>query len=232
MIKKIILLFIITVLPLTIYIYMDKEVKETLKFNIIGNNDRYIIEGEFIEKEQSIDFIQIIQYTNSSNHELKKIYAKNKSEHAEVSSIQINDEVSNFKIIGKDRNTILIVPKKEIAKGETITLNIEYKLHLKQYNSNNNEKNKEYILENWYLTMAELNQSGWQLESDYTNSNIDKLGNYSIKIILPVNYKIDTQEGINNLSKTAKNNTIYYLQASNINKILLKIVEKNHNESK
>lgn len=217
-----------TVLPLGIYIYLNEDVQTTLKANIDYDLDKYIIEAELLPDENTIAVFQKIMFENKMDRSLEKIYMIAYPNHIEIEKLLINKEKVSFKVIGKDKNLIMILPHEKIQQGEVLSIELSYKVNMKRfYDDIDMEK---YILRDWYPIIPPLNEKGWTLESSFSKGPYEHRRNYSIKIVLPGNYIIDNGVNALNTSKIDEKRKVYYLQGVKSENISLIIEKYNKNK--
>ena len=215
LIKRIIILFIITFLPLVFYLYLNEEVQTTFMSNIDTNQCKYILDAEFIPFKKSINISQKVIFLNKTNKNMSKIYFYFNNKQTKILNITINSKKSYYKIIGND-NILMIISKKTIKPNETFEIDINYLLDIKNKEMINKDKVLSYQLNSWYPLVIYHDKNGWDLKNAINNYQNVLKGNHYIRIFIPKGYKIITTNINKEKAKIKHNNEFYHIEEFNI----------------
>ncbi len=215
LIKKIIILFIITFLPLVFYLYLNEEVHTTFMSNTDTSQCKYILDAEFIASQKSINISQKVIFLNKTNKNMSKIYFYFNNKKTKIFNITINNKESYYKVIGND-NILMIISQNTIEPNETIEINIDYLVDIKNKEMMNKDKVLSYQLNSWYPLIIYHDKNGWDLKNAMNNYQNVLKGNHYIRIFIPKDYKIITTNINKEKAKIKHNKGFYHIEEINI----------------
>ncbi|MTI66274.1 MAG: M1 family metallopeptidase [Firmicutes bacterium] len=206
LLKRMIALSIITILPITVYSYINDNTK--LTFNI-KKETQYEINAELLSEKHIVIEERIIYFNDKKK--LNKLFIKlgnlNIKKSYDISDIRINNIKVNYKTFGNNNNILMLKLNTPIKEYTTSVIDIKYILELKDI------KRTYYSLEKWYPVITFYRENSW-----YKNDK--KI--LKIKITTPKEFTLK----INNFYRYEKKedkNTYYIESDRNVDILITKV---------
>lgn len=220
---------------------VSQKVNETAP---VENGNLYRIDAELNTKDKTILAKQNVVYKNNDNVELKEIYFhvysnafKTKETapflfddferaysrgfkpgYTEISSIKDKDGHSlNYTIQGADSTVMKIDLSKSLKPGESIELNMDYKVVIPPASERFGWGEDNFNLGNWYPIAAVYDKEGWNLDKYYAIGDpfYSDSANYIVKLKAPKEYTI-AASGLLTKETLDNDNKIWEFQANNM----------------
>ncbi|WIV12514.1 hypothetical protein [Proteiniborus sp. MB09-C3] len=214
---KMFLLLLVVALPIATYIFIEDDVQLTWNINNIKEMNKYTIIAEFFPEKERLEIIENVQYINKANKSMDKLFFHFNStlkaneklcqdfeeelatkeggmsyKIGEIEAIKIRNKKVDFKIIGKDKNLLMISLDKELEKDDKVIIEIKYSIIVSHMISTTNDGTVKYMLSSWYPIAAQYN-NGWELEPTYGSNELGEGTNYYfVEIIVPEEFKVET----------------------------------------
>ena len=219
------------------------------------NINSYNIDATLNSEDKTITINQVMKFKNTSNISLKKIvledwansYINNRTRLAK----RISDEYSrsftfankkqrgstiiksitsnNIESWSKSNNSSDIINlylKKELNKGESIEIEIDYQVKLpdSKFTGYGFDNNNNYYLKNWLIVFSNISKSEWYSQSNLNlNDQSLKRSAYKMKISFDKNYYLSSNLTINKTEVLIDKKNVY-LSGSDINNIKIDIL--------
>lgn len=227
--SRIIILFIIVIIPILTYFFIDDDVQITWNINQIREMNRYIITAEYSVEEEKLAVIEKIEYINNVGKDIDKLFfhinrdlkvngqinnlSKDKV-HKEkktiyIESVKVKNRGTSFKQIGTNEDILMVKLNEKLKDKDRITIEIKYNIKITNFDFAYEEGQLKCELYNWYPLVAEYD-NGWKLDSNQYNNNFDiENSYYYAEIMVPEDFKIEsTGKVIKEAIKSKKN---YYI---------------------
>lgn len=209
---KSVLLFLVLAVPIVLYMIIEDDVQMAWNINSIKEMNKYIIAAEFSSEHNKLSVTEKVEYINKTGKELNKLFfylstMKNEKDFyedledklvsgnvespckiKEIKSIKIDDKKADFKLIGMDRQILMINLDTRLKEDHKITVEIEYDIVNLDYAADVSNGKKIYILEDWYPIIAEYN-GRWILEPKNYNEEVNY---YFVEIIVPEGFEVNS----------------------------------------
>jgi hypothetical protein len=227
------------------------------------NINSYNINAILNSEDKTLTVSQIMKFKNTSNISLNKIvledwansYADNRTSLAkrmsdeysrsfsfatkkqrgstQIKSITSNN-IESWNKSGKTSDIINIYLKKELKKGESIEIEINYQVKLPDskftgYGFDNNN----YYLKNWIIVFSNISGSDWYSQSNLNlNDQSLKKSIYKMKISFDKDYYLFSNLTINKTEVLTKTKSVY-LSGSDINDVKIDLlIDQNYRKFK
>ncbi len=211
LIKKIVLLFIITVFPLGFYLYLDNEAQTVFKLNIDANINKYVVEVEINPDKNEINYSGKINFINKTGRIQEKIYLYIYPNVANIHEVNINEKKVDFKVIGKS-DILMIILRNPLKCEEAANLQINYTLTFGNNMYHNIETgNNSHEFKIWFPMLLPHEKEGWQIENRHKYMVYTEKSRYSIKLLVPKQYKLQLNSTRKIIKKELTEKTIYYI---------------------
>jgi len=194
---KVISLGIITILPIMLYVYIQDDVQFTWNVNDINDLNIYTMKVNVDVENKEIQLEEKIEYINKAKNGSDKLYLYILSQEyiadsiclefeeetkgdtllnvepyfLDVKSISSYGKDLSYKIIGKNKNIVMVNLGKSINEGEKVEIEIKGVLDFPYPIASTKDDRNVYNVACWYPVIAEYD-NGWMLNVD--NSYIEK----------------------------------------------------------
>ena len=218
LIKKAIILFIITFLPLGTYLYLNEEVQTTFISNIDNNQCKYILDAEFNPTKNKIYIFEKVIFINKTNKKMDRIYFYLGNNKIGIKDVRINNKQVGYKIIGND-NILMVISNIKIGSGDTSKIDVDYEIDIENNKKLGKKGNSiNYNFDIWYPVILYHDNNEWDLKSVLRNTPKILEGDHHVKIFIPLDYALDITN--------RKNNSGFY-QLKEINNSHVPIIIRN-----
>ena len=218
------------------------------------NINSYNIEAKLNSEDKTLTVSQIMKFKNTSNISLNKIvledwansYVDNRTSLAkrisdeysrsftfatkkQRGSTQIKSITSNYieswRKSEKTSDIINIYLKKELKKGESIEIEINYQVKLPDSKfTGYGFDNSNYYLKNWIIVFSNISESEWYSQSNLNlNDQSLKKSRYEMKVSFDKNYYLFSNLKINKTEVLTDTKNIY-LSGSDINDVKIDLL--------
>ena len=227
------------------------------------NINSYNIEAKLNSEDKTLTVSQIMKFKNTSNISLNKIvledwansYVDNRSSLAkrisdeysrsftfatkkqrgstQIKSITSNN-IESWRKSEKTSDIINIYLKKELKKGESIEIKINYQVKLPDSKfTGYGFDNKNYYLKNWIIVFSNISGSDWYSQSNLNlNDQSLKKSIYKMKISFDKDYYLFSNLTINK-TEVLTNTKSVYLTGSDINDVKIDLlIDQNYRKFK
>lgn len=230
LIKRIVILFIITFLPIGLYLYINEEVQTTLKSNIDSDKCKYMINAEFNPIKKTIDIFEKVTFVNSTNKIMDRIYFHFDDYEFGIYDISINNNKVEYKVIGN--GTILMVISNTMIKPrEAIDVNIAYLIEIDKISKREDKvKTINYDLDIWYPVIIYHDNNGWNFNNIIDNKPQILECSHDIRIFIPKDYSLDMKDIMNGSLKAKETQGFYHIQEVNMRYLPITITNYHNKE--
>ena len=218
------------------------------------NINSYNIDAKLNSEDKTITVSQIMKFKNTSNISLNKIvledwansYVNNRTSLAkrisdeysrsftfakkkQRGSTQIksvtSDNIQSWRKSEKTSDIINIYLKKELKKGESIEIEINYKVKLPDSKfTGYGFDNSNYFLKNWLIVFSNISESEWYSQSNLNlNDQSLKKSRYEMKVSFDKNYYLFSNLKINK-TEVLNDTKNVYLSGSDINDVKIDLL--------
>ena len=218
------------------------------------NINSYNIEAKLNSEDKTLTVSQIMKFKNTSNISLNKIvledwansYVDNRTSLAkrisdeysrsftfatkkqrgstQIKSITSNN-IESWRKSEKTSDIINIYLKKELKKGESIEIEINYQVKLPDSKfTGYGFDNSNYYLKNWIIVFSNISESEWYSQSNLNlNDQSLKKSRYEMKVSFDKNYYLFSNLKINKTEVLTDTKNIY-LSGSDINDVKIDLL--------
>ena len=218
------------------------------------NINSYNIEAKLNSEDKTLTVSQIMKFKNTSNISLNKIvledwansYVDNRTSLAkrisdeysrsftfatkkqrgstQIKSITSNN-IESWRKSEKTSDIINIYLKKELKKGESIEIEINYQVKLPDSKfTGYGFDNSNYFLKNWLIVFSNISESEWYSQSNLNlNDQSLKKSRYEMKVSFDKNYYLFSNLKINKTEVLTDTKNIY-LSGSDINDVKIDLL--------
>ena len=218
------------------------------------NINSYNIEAKLNSEDKTLTVSQIMKFKNTSNISLNKIvledwansYVDNRTSLAkrisdeysrsftfatkkqrgstQIKSITSNN-IESWRKSEKTSDIINIYLKKELKKGESIEIEINYQVKLPDSKfTGYGFDNSNYYLKNWIIVFSNISESKWYSQSNLNlNDQSLKKSRYEMKVSFDKNYYLFSNLKINKTEVLTDTKNIY-LSGSDINDVKIDLL--------
>jgi hypothetical protein len=218
------------------------------------NINSYNIEAKLNSEDKTLTVSQIMKFKNTSNISLNKIvledwansYVDNRTSLAkrisdeysrsftfatkkqrgstQIKSITSNN-IESWSKSEKTSDIINIYLKKELKKGESIEIEINYQVKLPDSKfTGYGFDNSNYYLKNWIIVFSNISESEWYSQSNLNlNDQSLKKSRYEMKVSFDKNYYLFSNLKINKTEVLTDTKNIY-LSGSDINDVKIDLL--------
>ena len=227
------------------------------------NINSYNIDAKLNSDDKTITVSQIMKFKNTSNISLNKIvledwansYVNNRTSLAkrisdeysrsftfatkkqrgstQIKSITSNN-IESWSKSEKTSDIINIYLKKELKKGESIEIEINYKVKLPDSKfTGYGFDNSNYYLKNWIIVFSNISESEWYSQSNLNlNDQSLKKSRYEMKVSFDKNYYLFSNLKINK-TEVLNDTKNVYLSGSDINDVKIDLlIDQNYRKFK
>jgi len=218
------------------------------------NINSYNIDAKLNSEDKTITVSQIMKFKNTSNISLNKIvledwansYVNNRTSLAkrisdeysrsftfakkkQRGSTQIksvtSDNIQSWRKSEKTSDIINIYLKKELKKGESIEIEINYQVKLPDSKfTGYGFDNSNYFLKNWLIVFSNISESEWYSQSNLNlNDQSLKKSRYEMKVSFDKNYYLFSNLKINK-TEVLNDTKNVYLSGSDINDVKIDLL--------
>lgn len=203
LIHKIIILLLILATPIVIYVFTSDDVQITWNINSIKEMNKYTIITKYISKSEGLYVKEQIEYINKTNKNIQKVflYINNinirkeaieeivslEGKEFQIKRVRAKGKNLDYRIIGKDKNILMVNLDNELEKEDKIIIEIDYDVNISKLDLITNEGEIKYSLDNWYPIIAYYNK-GWHLENTYDNKDKNY---FYVEIEVPEGFKVN-----------------------------------------
>ena len=218
------------------------------------NINSYNIEAKLNSEDKTLTVSQIMKFKNTSNISLNKIvledwansYVDNRTSLAkrisdeysrsftfatkkqrgstQIKSITSNN-IESWRKSEKTSDIINIYLKKELKKGESIEIEINYQVKLPDSKfTGYGFDNSNYYLKNWIIVFSNISESEWYSQSNLNlNDQSLKKSRYEMKVSFDKNYYLFSNLKINKTEVLTDTKNVY-LSGSDINDVKIDLL--------
>ena len=218
------------------------------------NINSYNIEAKLNSEDKTLTVSQIMKFKNTSNISLNKIvledwansYVDNRTSLAkrisdeysrsftfatkkqrgstQIKSITSNN-IESWRKSEKTSDIINIYLKKELKKGESIEIEINYQVKLPDSKfTGYGFDNSNYYLKNWLIVFSNISESEWYSQSNLNlNDQSLKKSRYEMKVSFDKNYYLFSNLKINKTEVLTDTKNVY-LSGSDINDVKIDLL--------
>lgn len=218
------------------------------------NINSYNIEAKLNSEDKTLTVSQIMKFKNTSNISLNKIvledwansYVDNRTSLAkrisdeysrsftfatkkqrgstQIKSITSNN-IDSWRKSEKTSDIINIYLKKELKKGESIEIEINYQVKLPDSKfTGYGFDNSNYYLKNWIIVFSNISESEWYSQSNLNlNDQSLKKSRYEMKVSFDKNYYLFSNLKINKTEVLTDTKNVY-LSGSDINDVKIDLL--------
>ena len=218
------------------------------------NINSYNIEAKLNSEDKTLTVSQIMKFKNTSNISLNKIvledwansYVDNRTSLAkrisdeysrsftfatkkqrgstQIKSITSNN-IDSWRKSEKTSDIINIYLKKELKKGESIEIEINYQVKLPDSKfTGYGFDNSNYYLKNWLIVFSNISESEWYSQSNLNlNDQSLKKSRYEMKVSFDKNYYLFSNLKINKTEVLTDTKNVY-LSGSDINDVKIDLL--------
>ena len=218
------------------------------------NINSYNIEAKLNSEDKTLTVSQIMKFKNTSNISLNKIvledwansYVDNRTSLAkrisdeysrsftfatkkqrgstQIKSITSNN-IESWRKSEKTSDIINIYLKKELKKGESIEIEINYQVKLPDSKfTGYGFDNSNYYLKNWIIVFSNISESKWYSQSNLNlNDQSLKKSRYEMKVSFDKNYYLFSNLKINKTEVLTDTKNVY-LSGSDINDVKIDLL--------
>ena len=218
------------------------------------NINSYNIEAKLNSEDKTLTVSQIMKFKNTSNISLNKIvledwansYVDNRTSLAkrisdeysrsftfatkkqrgstQIKSITSNN-IESWRKSEKTSDIINIYLKKELKKGESIEIEINYQVKLPDSKfTGYGFDNSNYYLKNWIIVFSNISESEWYSQSNLNlNDQSLKKSRYEMKVSFDKNYYLFSNLKINKTEVLTETKNVY-LSGSDINDVKIDLL--------
>ena len=218
------------------------------------NINSYNIEAKLNSEDKTLTVSQIMKFKNTSNISLNKIvledwansyvdnrtslakrisdeysrsftFAKKKQRGSTQIKSVTSDNIQSWRKSEKTSDIINIYLKKELKKGESIEIEINYQVKLPDSKfTGYGFDNSNYFLKNWLIVFSNISESEWYSQSNLNlNDQSLKKSRYEMKVSFDKNYYLFSNLKINKTEVLTDTKNIY-LSGSDINDVKIDLL--------
>ena len=218
------------------------------------NINSYNIDAKLNSEDKTITVSQIMKFKNTSNISLNKIvledwansyvdnrtslakrisdeysrsftFAKKKQRGSTQIKSVTSDNIQSWRKSEKTSDIINIYLKKELKKGESIEIEINYQVKLPDSKfTGYGFDNSNYYLKNWLIVFSNISESEWYSQSNLNlNDQSLKKSRYEMKISFDKNYYLFSNLKINK-TEVLNDTKNVYLSGSDINDVKIDLL--------
>lgn len=240
---KTIALVLITLLPISVYLY-TKDNGQYI-FNINGRDyiNKYIIRAEFFPDDKKVEMEQNIKFVNNTSKDLNKIYFHiypnvfkdiNTTPfyqyeltnaypngfdpgYIEIEEIKIDGEKCRFIIFGKDNSILAVNLEAPLQAGKRANIYLKCSVKIPNCKGRFGYDTNTYNITNWYPIVAVHDDSGWNLDPYYKMGDpfYSDTSNYHVEFVTPEKY-IPATTGKIIRQEEIDNKICYFIEANNV----------------
>ena len=218
------------------------------------NINSYNIDAKLNSEDKTITVSQIMKFKNTSNISLNKIvledwansyvdnrtslakrisdeysrsftFAKKKQRGSTQIKSVTSDNIQSWRKSEKTSDIINIYLKKELKKGESIEIEINYQVKLPDSKfTGYGFDNSNYFLKNWLIVFSNISESEWYSQSNLNlNDQSLKKSRYEMKVSFDKNYYLFSNLKINK-TEVLNDTKNVYLSGSDINDVKIDLL--------
>ena len=218
------------------------------------NINSYNIDAKLNSEDKTITVSQIMKFKNTSNISLNKIvledwansyvdnrtslakrisdeysrsftFAKKKQRGSTQIKSVTSDNIQSWRKSEKTSDIINIYLKKELKKGESIEIEINYQVKLPDSKfTGYGFDNSNYYLKNWLIVFSNISESEWYSQSNLNlNDQSLKKSRYEMKVSFDKNYYLFSNLKINK-TEVLNDTKNVYLSGSDINDVKIDLL--------
>ena len=219
------------------------------------NTNSYNIDATLSSEDKTLIINQVMKFKNTSNISIKEIvledwansyvnnrtrlakrisdeysrsftFAKKKQRGSTLIKSITSDNIESWSVSKKTSDIINVYLKKELKKGESIEIKINYivKLPDSKFTGYGFDNNNNFYLKNWLIVFSNISKLNWSSQSNLNlNDQSLKKSSYKLKISFDKSYNLFTNLSVNKTEILIDKKNVY-LSGYDINNVKIDLL--------